>query len=130
MNWIFCCMPLESSSVFLSSASAISMRSAQSMARLRASSAREPVQLAEENQLIDDLHLLVEAALLGQIADAVQALALEGLSEEADAAGVGHGDAHHHANGAGFARAVRPQQAEHLAGIDGEVRLLTATLFS
>jgi hypothetical protein len=47
---------------------------------------REPVQLAEEDQLVQNLHLLVEAALLGQVADALEALALKGLSKEADPA--------------------------------------------
>ena len=88
----------------------------------------EAVQLAEEDQLVEDLHLLVEAALLGQIADPLQALALKGLVEEADAAGVGHGDAHHHADGAGFACAVRAQQAEHLAGFDGEAQVVDGNL--
>ena len=40
MNWIFCCMPLESSSVFLGIASVISMRSHQTWARLLAVSRR------------------------------------------------------------------------------------------
>jgi hypothetical protein len=108
------------------------MRAAHSTARLRASSGEQPVQLAEEDQLVDDLHLLIEAALLGQIADPLQAAAGEGLLEEADASRVGNGDAHHHANGAGLARPVRSQQAEDLARLDGEarLRLLTATLLS
>ena len=83
MNWIFCCMPLESSSVFLARASAISRRLAQAVARLRASAASGR-ELAEEDKLVEDLHLLVEAALFGQIADAVEAGALEGLAEETD----------------------------------------------
>ena len=80
----------------------------------------EAVKLAEEDELVEDLHLLVEAALLGQIADAVEQLAREGLAEEADGAGVGHGDADHHADGAGLAGAVGAEQAEHGAGFDGE----------
>ena len=89
---------------------------------------RKPVQLAKEDQLVDDLHLLVEAALFGQIADAVQALALKGLAEETHPARVGNGDAHHHANGAGFAGAVGPQQAKHLARIDGEAQVVDGNL--
>jgi hypothetical protein len=44
----------------------------------------EAVEFAEEDKLVEDLHLLVEAALFGQVADALEALALEGLVEEAD----------------------------------------------
>ena len=58
------------------------MRPAQSHGALARLLRRQPVQLAEEDQLVEDLHLLVEAALLGQIAHALQALALEGLVEE------------------------------------------------
>ena len=72
---------------------------------------REAVQLAEEDELVDHLHLLVEAALFGQVADALEALAFEGLAEEAHPAGVGHGDAHHHANGTGLSGAVRAREA-------------------
>ena len=35
----------------------------------------ETVELAEEDELVEDLHLLVEAALLGQVADAVESCA-------------------------------------------------------
>ena len=82
------------------------------------------MELAEEDELVDDLHLLVEAALFGQIADALEALALEGLSEEDHLAGVGHGDAHHHADGAGFPGAVRAEKAEHLAGFNLEAEIV------
>ena len=81
------------------------------------------MQPAEEDQLVEDLHLFVEAALFGQVADALQALALEGLVEEADAARVGQGDAHHHADGAGLARAVWAQKAEDLARVDGQAQI-------
>ena len=40
---------------------------------------RQPVQLTEEDQLIQNLHLLVESALLGQIPHPFQAPALEWL---------------------------------------------------
>src|ERR1035437_471212 len=79
----------------------------------------EPMQLAEEDKLVDDLHFFIEAALFGQVADLLQALPLKGLVKEVDAARVGQCDAHHHANGTGFAGSVRPQQAEHLARLDG-----------
>jgi hypothetical protein len=88
------------------------MRAVQSRARCSASLA-----------LVKNLHLFVEAALLGQVAHLLQALALERLVKKMDAAGVGQGDAHHHANGAGFARPIRPQQAEHLAGFDCQAQV-------
>ena len=74
------------------------------------------MQFAEEDQLVDDFHFLVEAALLGQVAHPLQALAIEGLFKQADAARVRNRDAHHHAYGAGLARSVGAEQAEHLAG--------------
>ena len=80
----------------------------------------EAVELTEEDQLVEDLHLFVEAALFGEVADAGEGGAVEGLVEEADGAGVGPGDADHHADGGGFAAAVGAEQAEHGAGFDGE----------
>ena len=84
----------------------------------------EAVQLAEEGELIQHVHLLVEAALLRQVSDAAQHGAGEGAVEERDRAGVGDGDADHHADGAGFAGAVGAEQAEHGAGLDGEGEVL------
>src|SRR5579863_5940844 len=88
----------------------------------------EAVQAAEEDELLEDLHLLVKATLFGQVADAVEAGAVEGLAEEIDAAGVGNGDAHHHANGAGFAGAVGAKEAEHLAGFNGQAEVFDSDL--
>jgi hypothetical protein len=105
-------------------ASTMSSRSHQRVARREANGGREPVQLAEEDELIQDVHLFVEAALLGQVADAAQHGAGEGAVEERDGAGVGHGDADHHADGTGFAGAVGAEQAEHGAGLDGEGEVL------
>ena len=124
MNWIFCCMPLESSSVFLGMASVISMLLAPDVGALGGGGGVEAVELAEEDELVDDLHLLVEAALFGQIADAMKVLAVEGLVEELDRAGVGHGDADHHADGGGLAGAVGAEEAEHAAGLDAEAEVV------
>ena len=66
------------------------MRSAQSSGALARIFRGKAVQLAEEDELIEHLHLLVEAALLGQIADAIEAAALKGFSEEIDAPRIGH----------------------------------------
>ena len=51
--------------------SVISSRSHQRWARLRGGGRVEAVELAEEDELVHDLHLLVEAALFGQVADAL-----------------------------------------------------------
>src|SRR6266481_3286697 len=58
----------------------------------------EAVELAEEDELVHDLHLLVEAALFREIADAVEDVSLKRAAEEVDGAGVRHGDADHHAD--------------------------------
>src|SRR6185437_1316388 len=84
----------------------------------------QPVKLAEESELVEHLHLLVETALFRQIADTVEQRAREGLVEEADGAGVGHGHADHHADGAGLAGAVGSEQAEHGAGLNGEGKVI------
>ena len=78
------------------------------------------VELAEENELVEHVHLLVEAALLRQIADARERFASERLVEERDRAGVGHGDADHHADGTGLARAVGAKQPEHGSRLDAD----------
>ena len=98
----------------------ISRRSHQLSARARAVRFVEAVKLAEEDELVDDLHLLVEAALFRQVADAMKRAAVEGFVEERDRAGVGHGHADHHADGGGFAGAVGAEQAEHRARLNGE----------
>ena len=81
------------------------------------------VQLAEEDELVQHFHFLVKAALLGQIADAIEASAVEGLFEKINAPRIGQRDAHHHADGAGFSGSIGAQQAKHLAGIDGKAEV-------
>ena len=83
----------------------------------------EAVQLAEEDELVHDLHLFVEAALFGEVADALEVFAPEGLAEEADGARVGDGHADHHADGGGFSGAVGAEEAEHGAWLDGEAEV-------
>src|SRR5882757_5795231 len=56
------------------------------------------VEFAEEDELVHDLHLLVEAALFREVADTFENLAPKRLAEEVDGAGVRHGDADHHAD--------------------------------
>ena len=81
------------------------------------------MELAEKDQLLQHFHLLVETALLGQIAYAFEAGAIEWLFEEPDRPGIGHGDAHHHANRACLSRSIRAQQPKHLARIDGKAKI-------
>ncbi len=76
---------------------------APDMSALAGGGGVEAVQLAEKDELIHDLHLLVEAAFFRQVADAVEETAVEGLAEEADGAGVGKRHADHHADAGGFA---------------------------
>ena len=56
--------------------------------------------------------------------------AAERLAEEADGAGVWAGDADHHADGAGFSGAVRAEEAEHGAGLDGEGEAFDGDFFA
>ncbi len=73
----------------------------------------ESMQLAQKDELIDDLHLFVEPAFFGKIPNPLQTLSCEGLAKHLNLAGIGHGDANHHADSAGLACAVRPKQAKH-----------------
>jgi hypothetical protein len=80
----------------------------------------ETVELPQEDELVHHLHLLIETALLGQVADAMEVLAGEGLAEETDGAGIGHRNADHHTDGGGFAGAIGAEETEHGAGFDVE----------
>ncbi len=90
--------------------------------------ASRPCSCAEKDELVHDLHLLVEAALFGQVADALEMLAVKRLAEEADRAGVGHGDADHHADAGGLAGAVGAEEAEHAARLNGEAEVCDGDL--
>jgi hypothetical protein len=70
--------------------------------------------------VFEHLHFLIEAALFGQVAEAVFVLALEGLSKNGDLAGVGDDDADDHAQRAGLAGAVGTEQAVDSAGLNAE----------
>ena len=67
----------------------MSRRSAHALARFARFGGLDTVQFAEEDELIEDFHFLVEAAFFGQVADALQALAVEGVAEEVDRSRVG-----------------------------------------
>ena len=75
------------------------------------------------------LHLLVEAALLRQVADVVARGRAHRLSEHVDVAGVGQDDVQDHPDRRRLARAVGPDEAVDRAGghverevVDGAVR--------
>ena len=80
--------------------------------------------LAEEDELVEDLHLLVDAALLGQVADPAAAVEVGWAAEELHGAAVGQQDAHHHADRGRLARAVGAQQAVDRAGLDLQVEVV------
>ena len=88
----------------------------------------EAVELAEEDELVHDLHLLVEAALFREIAYALEEVSVEGLAEEVDGAGIGHSDADHHADAGGFAGAVGAEEAEHAAWLNGKAEVCDGDL--
>src|SRR5271166_1710691 len=90
--------------------------------------AGQSVQLAEEDELVEDLHLLVKPALLGQVTNPLEVLARKRLVKESDASRVRDSNAHHHANGAGFARSVGSEQAEHLAGFNRQAQVADGNL--
>ena len=62
----------------------------------------------------------VEPALLRQIAQAIEMLAPPRLAKHAHLAGVGPDDVHQDPDERALAGAVRPEQAEDLAGMDVE----------
>src|ERR1700727_2148479 len=80
----------------------------------------KPMKLAQKDELIDDLHLLIEPALFREIAHTMEVFAFERLTEEAHFDRVRNGDADHHADRRGFAGAIRTKQSEHAAGLDAE----------
>ena len=69
-------------------------------------------------QIVERRHVVVEADGVGQIADLaldLQRFARRIVAEHADGAGGHLGQAQHHQDGRGLARAVRAEQAEDLA---------------
>ncbi len=113
-------MPLESSSVFFGRASEICMRSHHTWARLVAVACVEPVQFAEEDQLVEHLHLLVQPALFRQVADAVQRRTLKRLAEQRTVPESGRVMPIIMRIDDDLAGPVRPQQPEHRARLDRE----------
>src|ERR1035437_317510 len=84
----------------------------------------DPLDRGEEEELVDDLHLPVEAALFGQVPDALLELVVHLLAEDADLARVRLRDVHDHADGRRLPGAVRAEQAECRAVRDLEVEMI------
>ena len=70
-NWTFCWLPFDSSSARRSANSGTRKRASQDVASRVAMSARDALEAGEEDELLEDGHLRVEAALLGQVAPRV-----------------------------------------------------------
>src|ERR1041384_1323189 len=77
---------------------------------------RDALRFSEEGEMIAHPHLLVEAALLGEVADARREVAARRLAaEERDPALVGRQNVEHHPDGGALAGAVGSEQAEDAA---------------
>ncbi len=80
----------------------------------------EALERGEEDQHLLERDVLVEAAVLGQITDAVLG-DLGGIrAQYLHASGIGLEDVEHHADGGGLAGAVGTEEAEHLARLNLE----------
>src|ERR1019366_4659904 len=77
-------------------------------------------ELPEELQQGADLHLAVEAALLGEVADQVIARAGHLVAEHADLSAIGIEDIDDHADGGGLAAPVGTDEPEDAAFGNGE----------
>ena len=91
--------------------------------------AREPLEAGEEEGLLAHLHLLVEAALLGQVADAADIFGGDVAPVEEDAAAVGGRDAVDDADERRLAGAVGAQQAVDRTFGDGERDVVQSRMF-
>src|SRR5205807_2884507 len=85
----------------------------------------EPAQLGGKIEKALHRHVWIGGGVLGQVAD--QALRLERrfddiVAADRDAAGAGRHEPRDHAHGGRLPRAVRAEEAEHFAALDGEGR--------
>ncbi|MNR04424.1 hypothetical protein D3C85_1203870 [compost metagenome] len=83
----------------------------------------QPLQAAEEGDGVDRGHLLVEAALLGEEADAVAHLAAVVGAQDVDPARGGGLQPQDHAKGRGLARAIGAEKAADRALLDLEAQI-------
>ena len=77
-----------------------------------------------EAQQLAHEHLAVQAALFGQVADAIGSSAAAGgiLAQNLDAAAVGVQDAHNHAQRGGLARSVGPDESVNRPARNGQIQ--------
>ena len=79
MNCTFCCIPLESSSTFELPHAPSPAAPANAWARRWPPATADALELGQEDEVFDDLHLLVEAALFRKISNAVEQAAAQRL---------------------------------------------------
>ena len=120
MNWIFCWLPFESSSARRSAYSGTRKRVSQPRTSACGRLSRDAVQAGEEDELLEDLHPRVETALLGQVAERPPRQIGRRLAVPGDGARVRPQDVEHDPHRGRLAGAVRAEEAEDLARLDGE----------
>jgi hypothetical protein len=81
---------------------------------------REAVEASEEDELVGDAFLVVQAALLRHVADGAADVVVDADAVDPRFAGIGGEDAEGDAHGRGFPCAVGADEAVDLAGGDGE----------
>ena len=86
--------------------------------------ARHAVQLAEVGELLRHVHLGIQAAFLGHVADAAPGLERQGYAQPAHHAGIRREHAQRDPHRRRLAGAVAPHEAEQLAGADLEGEVL------
>src|ERR1700674_6060652 len=74
----------------------------------------------QEQQLLCHLHLRIQTALLGQVAEGMADVRVHRLARPAHRAAIGPEDVEHHADGRRLARAVGAEKAEDGAWLRGE----------
>ena len=79
-----------------------------------------PLDLRQEQELVEDAHLPVQAALLGEVADPIAHRGRVLGAQQLDDSGVGQEDPVDHAQRRGLPRAVAAEQARDRAARDGE----------
>lgn len=89
-------------------------------AALLGSLAVDAVQLGQKDQLLQNLFLAVQAALLGHVADAATGVVVKRSPVQEHLARVGGEHAEGDAHRGGLAGAVGADEAVHLAVVDGE----------
>ena len=86
--------------------------------------ARHAVQLAEVGELLRHVHLGIQAAFLGHVADAAPGLERQGRAQPAHHAGIRREHAQRNSHRCRLAGAVAPHEAEQLAGVNLEREVL------